>query len=80
MTIHFTDIKSLVQALDPPISTLSITMATQVGSIYFVINKATGTAMTLNLEDRKTVTGNPRNGQDNQRVRFTVTPQSPLPL
>ena len=47
-------------------------------TIYFVINKAAGTAMDLSLADRKTVTGNPRNGQDNQRVRFTVTPQFPL--
>jgi hypothetical protein len=66
------------QVLVLPISTLSITMPTA-GSIYIVINEATGTAINLNLEDGKTVTGCFRNGQENQRVRFTVSPQFPLP-
>lgn len=48
------------------------------GSVHFIVNKATGTVVTLNLEDGKTVTGDPLNRQKNQMVRFTVTPRFPL--
>ena len=56
------------EALVFPIYTHSITIPTP-GSIRFVINKATGTAMEISLADGKTVTGNPSNGLGNQRVR-----------
>ena len=49
-------------------------------SVYVLINKQAGTALDLVFADLKTVTGHPRNGQDNQRVRSAVTPQPPLPF
>ena len=48
-------------------------------TVYFLINKQTGTALDLDITDLTTVAGYPRNGQDIQKVQLTVTLQPPLP-
>ena len=48
-------------------------------TVYFLINKQTGTALDLSLTDLTTAVGNPRNVQGHQKVRSMVTLQPPLP-
>ena len=48
-------------------------------TLYVLINKQSGTALDLFLADLKTVAGYPRNGLDNQRVRYLHSDSSTPP-
>ena len=57
------------------ILTLSIEMSPILkDGIYFIINKKSGTALDLSVQDQRSIIGYCRNGGANQKVRSTATP------